>query len=146
LRRLVLLVAVLGLSLAACGAEGASKLEGTSWEFDAYSSLETGIVDKVPGTSPTIAFDRDTVSGSDGCNQFSGGYEISSGNMIEIGPLASTRMACEPAVMEQADIILSILDGAFLYEKEDDNQKLFIKDEQQRFNGYSRVADTSADE
>jgi hypothetical protein len=43
--------------------------------------------------------------------------------------------------MEQADIILSILGGALLYEKENDNQQLFIKDERQRFNGYNRVSD-----
>lgn len=135
------MVAVLGVLLAACGRENLSTLDGTSWEFFAHSSLEGGIVDKLQDTNPTIAFEGSTVSGSDGCNDFTGSYDISSGNMIEIGPLASTRKACDPAVMEQADIILSILDDAFLYDKENDNQQLFIKDEAQRFNGYNRVSD-----
>lgn len=141
MKRLVLLVAVFGLLLAACGRENLSTLDGTSWEFFAHSSLEGGIVDKLPDTQPTIAFEGSSVSGSDGCNSFTGTYDISSGNMIEIGPLASTRMACDPAVMEQATLILSILDGAFLFEKENDNQQLFIKDERQRFVGYNRVSD-----
>ncbi len=141
MKRLVLLVAVFGLLLASCGRENLSTLDGTSWEFFAHSSLEEGIVDKLPDTQPTIAFAGSTVAGSDGCNDFTGTYDTSSGNMIEIGPLASTQKACDPAVMEQAAIILSILGGAFLYEKENDNQQLFIKDERQRFNGYNRVAD-----
>jgi heat shock protein HslJ len=141
LKRLVLLVAVFGLGLAACGGETASQLDGTSWEFFAHSSLEDGIVDQLPGTEATIAFEGSSVSGSDGCNNFTGTYDLSSGNMIEIGPLASTRIGCEPAVMEQANLILSILDGSILYEKENDNQQLFIKDERQRFVGYNRVSD-----
>jgi heat shock protein HslJ len=141
LKRLVLLVAALALLVAACGGENASQLDGTSWEFFAHSSLEGGIVDKIPETQATIAFEGSSVSGSDGCNTFTGTYDLSSGNMIDIGPLASTQKACDPAVMEQANLILSILGGAFLYEKENDNQQLFIKDERQRFVGYDRVSD-----
>ena len=38
--------------------------------------------------------------GSGGCNRFSGGYTLA-GKTLNIGPLATTKMACVAAVMEQ---------------------------------------------
>jgi len=137
-RRLVPVVALVGLLLAACGGNS-STLDSTSWDYFAYD-IGDGVVEVLPGTQPTVTFEGDVVSGSDGCNDFTGSYEISSGNMIEIGPLASTQKACEADVMAQADVILSIMGDAFLYQKTTDSE-LFIRTESARFAGYAEHHD-----
>lgn len=48
-------------------------------------------------------------SGSSGCNSYSSDYRLMSRQGIEFGPVAVTKMACEPAVMEQEGRYLSIL-------------------------------------
>ena len=138
MRRLILLVALFGFVLAACGGNS-SNLDETSWDFFAYD-IGDEVVDKLEGTSPTVAFEGDVVSGFDGCNDFTGSYEISSGNMIVIGPLASTQKACEGDVLAQADVILSIISDAFLFEKTTDSE-LFIRTENARFVGYAEHHD-----
>ncbi|HMK16170.1 MAG TPA: META domain-containing protein, partial [Methanomicrobiales archaeon] len=50
-------------------------------------------------------------SGSSGCNQYSGGYVLT-GPSIAVGPLATTRMACADAVMNQENTYLDILQKA----------------------------------
>ena len=139
MRRFALVVALLGVLLAACGGETASQLDGTSWDYFAYDDGD-GVVQKLPNTSPTLSFEGDVVSGSDGCNDFTGSYDLSSGNMIEIGPLASTQKACEEDVMAQADVIMSILADTFLYEKSSGDE-LFMRTQNVRFLGYNRVSD-----
>lgn len=46
-----------------------------------------------------IQFKDNDVAGSGGCNRFVGRYTFD-GATIKIGPLASTRMACVPEVMD----------------------------------------------
>jgi heat shock protein HslJ len=109
---------VLALLLVACGGNNASAIDGTTWKFFAYD-IGAGVTDKLADTEPTVFFEDGKVSGSDGCNDFTGSYELSTGNMIEIGPLASTQKACAPEVMAQADTIMMLLGEAILYEKSD---------------------------
>jgi len=70
----------------------------------------------------TIVFDGEgRVSGSGGCNRFTGGYTFADG-ILEFSPLAGTKMMCPEAVMDQEDRFLSALgavervavDGPFL--------------------------------
>jgi heat shock protein HslJ len=109
---------LLALAIVACSggapASGAAspspagdRLAGTSW------ALESIADQPVPdGVSATLAFDAGQVSGSSGCNTFSGPYTVSGPDSIDIGPLASTRMACpEPAMAFEASY-LAALDGA----------------------------------
>jgi heat shock protein HslJ len=68
------------------------------------------------GTVITAVFTRDgAVSGSDGCNNYSAAYEADDNGNISIGPAATTRMACEPEVMEQEQAYLAALGGAQTY-------------------------------
>jgi heat shock protein HslJ len=50
----------------------------------------------------TLAFERDGVAGSDGCNRIFGPYDQDE-TRLELGPLASTKMACAGAAGEVAD-------------------------------------------
>jgi heat shock protein HslJ len=46
-------------------------------------------------TPPTVTFADERVSGSTGCNRYTGSYAVD-GDSLEIGTIASTRMACPP--------------------------------------------------
>jgi heat shock protein HslJ len=53
------------------------------------------------------------VSGNNGCNLFSGGYSIESGNRIKIGNMMNTMMACDN--MDQASQFMGVLQKADNY-------------------------------
>jgi heat shock protein HslJ len=93
---LVPLPLVLVLALAAgCGGEdgGASEpasLEGVAWV------VRSGIdVEGWESVAPNATFAEGTVSGSTGCNTYMGPYTVD-GDTLELGALATTRMACAP--------------------------------------------------
>jgi heat shock protein HslJ len=70
-----------------------ASLDGSSW------ILVEGEGITIPGAvMPTIAFEAGRVSGSGGCNRFTGSYE-EEGETLSLGMLASTRMACAEDVM-----------------------------------------------
>ena len=104
-------IALLGLAaLSACAIttrEATIDLPGTSWVL-----VDLDGAHPVGETTPTIAFDdQGGVSGSAGCNTFSGGVTIE-GSELSFGSLATTRMACEdPAVNEQEQAFLLALEG-----------------------------------
>lgn len=60
--------------------------------------LGGGVIDYLQSVLEIHADGR--VTGNGGCNRMSGKAEIK-GSAIAFGPLASTRMACTPAVMDQ---------------------------------------------
>lgn len=101
----------LAVALAACGGSGAAALAGTRWQL---VSIDGNPV--LPGSAPTLRFDdAGQVSGSGGCNSFSGGYSVS-GNTLSFDPLASTLMACaDTAMMDQETAYLMALQGASDY-------------------------------
>ena len=87
---------LLALGLAAgCGGDAGSSsdpatLEGVVWV------LQTGLdVDGWEAVAPDATFEAETVSGSTGCNRYNGPYTVD-GDTLEIGVLATTRMACAP--------------------------------------------------
>ncbi len=66
-----------------------------------------------------IAIEGDSaVSGFSGCNRFFGSLSLV-GDSISFGPLASTRRACQPAVMELEGRVLTSLDKAAGYRATD---------------------------
>jgi len=84
------------------------------WKATGINNGKGGVQSLLAGTTLTATFTEDgTVTGSSGCNRFSGAYERD-GNAIKIGPLAGTRMMCtEPAgIMEQESHYLKALENA----------------------------------
>jgi heat shock protein HslJ len=55
------------------------------------------------------------LSGSTGCNRFSGSVKLAEGR-LEVSPLAATRMACPEPAMRQEGEIFGILTGAVRFE------------------------------
>lgn len=82
------------------------RLDGTAWALSALDERPP-----LAGTSATLRFDGDRVSGSDGCNRFSGRWTVQADRLAVLPPLASTQMACRPEVAAQAGAIVGALTG-----------------------------------
>ena len=125
LSSIVVLVVLTGVMLAACSAPGG--LDSTSWKLESYAEDGGDVVDVLPGSVVTLDFQATQVSGSAGCNNYSGSYQASGGN-IEFGPMAATRKMCaQPlGVMEQEAAYLVALEAAVEYDLR--GNRLEIKD------------------
>jgi heat shock protein HslJ len=125
-RRRIGALAMVGL-LTACGsmstATESPPLDGTSWTLSELPGRSL-----VAGSPVTLRFAEGRVSGSDGCNRYSGGYS-SKGTSLEVSPsLAVTQMACEAGVMEQARVYVAALTGATSYRLAGDRLELLGSD------------------
>ena len=109
--------------LAACICSGTTALENTAWELE---SLNGDAV--LPGTTITLEFSGDQVSGSAGCNHYGGGYRARE-DSLSVSDLFWTEMGClEPeGIMEQEQAYLATLGAAAKYQITDG--KLEIRDE-----------------
>jgi heat shock protein HslJ len=95
-------------------AQAPASLEG-AWEVTGYligSGDTAAVTSPIADTPVIITFGPDgIVSGTAGCNQFSGGYGVE-GRDITIGPLMSTKMACADDLMAQEAAVIAALEGA----------------------------------
>lgn len=95
----------------AAGASGATEptaaVSGVTWRF--YDMGKDTLAD---ASKTELRIDPDgKVSGSTGCNRFTGTATIV-GSSLTFAPLATTRMACDPAAMKQESAILAALQSA----------------------------------
>ena len=108
--RNALLLSLLALSACATASLG-GRCDGRELVAEAVNDVP------ITGTQPpTLLLQNGRASGSTGCNTFSGTYNLDQ-ERLEFGPLATTRMACEPAAMEQEARFLSILAAARSYSR-----------------------------
>jgi len=100
--------------LAACTSSGSQQgddLTGKVWAL-------TELMGNPPmaGTGISAQFTADgKVSGSAGCNRYSGTYTVSGSNITFSSPMASTMMMCEQPVMDQESAYLKMLGEAKTY-------------------------------
>lgn len=103
-------------------------LAGTAWELttfidgDAASSI-------LSGTTPTLTVEdlAGRISGNAGCNSF-GGPAAFGEQSVEVGPLVSTKMACDKAVMDQEGLFLEVLGAATTWEVDGTTLRLTAAD------------------
>jgi heat shock protein HslJ len=82
----------------------AADLAGTSWTL-----VSVGGAPVVEGSAAHLAFGLDgNANGSTGCNSLNGTYTVD-GAALTVGPLATTRMACEENLMAQEAAVLEAL-------------------------------------
>lgn len=95
----------------------AAPLEETTWELVTYNDGNQAMVSLLTGTRITAKFVAGTVSGSAGCNNYSGGYVVED-TAISIGPLASTAAFCgEPeGIMDQETGFLEAFQSAATFQ------------------------------
>ncbi len=80
------------------------------WQVDSFATPSGSVSVPIAGTSLEVTFGLLNVSGFSGCNSFSGTYSTN-GNVVRIGGLASTRIACPQDVMDQELAFLAALQG-----------------------------------
>jgi len=116
-----LAVVVLAIVLAACAGPGGNALGDTAWELASLAG--SGVL---PGTTITLKFSGDQISGSAGCNQYGGSYKTS-GNSLRISDVFATEMGClEPkGILEQEQAYLTALRAAARYQIVSDRLEIF---------------------
>ncbi len=82
-----------------------AELAGTSWTF-----VSIGGVAVARDRPTSLAFEDAKLSGSAGCNRFSGSYD-SKGGTLTAGPLMATEMACPGAGMTQENAFFALMQG-----------------------------------
>ena len=116
-----------GKELATFAAQS-NELGGTSWIVTGYNNGKQAVVSVALGTEITANFGADgKLTGSAGCNNYTAGYQTD-GNKIAIGPAATTRMACEQAVMDQETQYLAALATAATYRIDGNRMELRTAD------------------
>lgn len=107
-------------ALAACSSTGErASLEGTPWALESYQNADGEIVGALPDSGARAEFENGEVSGTSGCNRFFGAYEVD-GDLISIGSLGSTLMACPEPLMDQEFGFMTSLQSAATYEMSGD--------------------------
>ncbi len=102
---------------------GTSSLEGTLWVMEEYRDSEGNLVPSLPEITVTAEFSDGKVSGSSGCNSYSGSYKVN-GDRIEFGLFASTMMACPEPRMALESGVLSALGSSTRFEVNDSSLTL----------------------
>lgn len=92
-----------------------TSLEGPLWVMKEYRDADGDLIPSLADTPVTAEFSDSQISGSSGCNSYSGSYEIN-GDRIEFGLFASTMMACPEPQMELESGYLSALGGSTRFE------------------------------
>jgi heat shock protein HslJ len=118
---LAVIITLLILALAACGSSGARAIRDTAWELESLVGK-----DVLPGTTITLKFADDQVSGSAGCNQYGGSYKARQ-DSLSVGDVFSTEMGCpEPeGILEQEGVYLTALRAAATYQITADRLEIF---------------------
>ena len=113
---IITLLLASGLALSACASSTTSTdLAGTSWSLISYGPAGNQ-TPATPDVATSLVFGTDgQVSGTLGCNTFSGSYEDKDGK-IGFGPLASTLMACPDPQMTQEGTAFQVLTGTVTFE------------------------------
>ena len=111
---LKLLVATLICAVTVDPSSAGTSLAGTKWRPAPLSGFAGN------DTRPVfLAFETaDKVAGFAGCNRFFGAFD-QSGDRLTMGPLATTRMACEPEISKREKKFLELLEKARLFELTD---------------------------
>jgi heat shock protein HslJ len=98
-------------------------LLGSDWLLEDLSGSRV-----VGSIQATLSFpEHGKVAGNGSCNRFFGSAEIS-GDAIKLGPLASSRMACPQAVMNQESEYLGALQAAERFGWKDPYLLIYCKD------------------
>ena len=95
-------------------------LRGVEWVLEDLAG--TGVVDRAEAT---LSFpEPGKTAGKGSCNRFTGSVTVT-GRSIKFGPLATTRMACPPAVGDQESRYLKALTDAERFEVEGTTLRIF---------------------
>jgi heat shock protein HslJ len=119
-------LALFAMLISACGTTTPFKsdaLDDTSWALVAISKHPP-----IEESQISILFEEGQVSGSSGCNRYSGGYKIS-GDKIVFDTMAMTEMACADSdLMDQETEYMDHLGNAQRFEIRDGQLLIYWSD------------------
>lgn len=114
-------------------------LAGTTWAATGVNNGKGGVESTALTDKLTAVFGPDnTLSGSGGCNTFTAEYTVAGSDGLEIGAIASTRMACADDVMQLESEYFAALGSTVSYKISGDS--LTLRDG----NGATQVSYTTA--
>ena len=97
-------------SAAPSASVGALELDGTTWLLTDYVSPDGALFTVPAAVTPMLSFADGSISGNAGCNTFNATYTVT-GDVIEIGPIMSTKMACEEPMASVEGAYLAALEA-----------------------------------
>jgi heat shock protein HslJ len=92
------------------GSAPALSLDGTSWRLSDYVSPDGQSYTVPAAVTPLLSFENGQLTGNAGCNTFNAPYTVT-GDAIEVGPIMSTKMACEEPMATVEGAYLAALDS-----------------------------------
>lgn len=114
-----------GKILRGCGGDSARLLQGVEWVITDIDG--TGVLD---GSRVTLVFETDgRVNGRASCNRFMGRYTLT-GEGLSLDQLATTKMACAPALMDQEKRVLTHLGSLMSFEFREENGALLLRSDE----------------
>ena len=119
----VIVLAVLGLVQQTQAQNSRLGLFGKTWTLTEMDGR------KFSADKPNIEFNRDQkrVSGSSGCNRFSGTFEIH-GSMVKFSRIAATKMACLDVELQQVETtFLQLLETTTRFDVKGSTLRLYAK-------------------
>lgn len=111
-----------GADLSGCAGDPARLLMG-DWVVTALAGAALP-----KGADVTITFDTGRVAGLSACNRYSGNYNLT-GEGLSFGPIAGTRMACPPPLMETEAVVLAAFARVTQFDITPDGSLLLKADE-----------------
>jgi heat shock protein HslJ len=105
-------------------------LANTRWNLVSFGPVDD-VQPVIPGSEITLEFGNDRrAGGNGGCNSYGANYEVS-GNMLTLGPIESTLVACvDQAVMQQEGGYFQALSTAGEYEISGDQLQISYDNDQ----------------
>lgn len=99
-----------------------AELEGTTWMITGTMANEA--VSSIPqGAEPSLTITDGQAAIVTGCNNGSGSVEVTD-TTLTFGPIATTKMACEPDLNDLEATVLAVLQGEVTYEIDGDTMSL----------------------
>ena len=109
-----------------CGGDPEQLLQGVTWQVGRIN-------DETPleGSRVTLRFmPEQRMAGIASCNNFMAGYQLS-GEGLSVQQAATTMKACEPALMEQEQTVLQVLQGVQRFDINDAGELVLYSDQGQ---------------
>lgn len=113
MKKLIPVLLVMMVLLAACGSGNSSASVVGTWKLVSYGSADKQ-TPAAEGVDTSIEFKDGKLSGNVGCNSFGGDYKVD-GDKITFGPVMSTMMACLNQSGDQEQGTLAVLQNTVKY-------------------------------
>ncbi|TLU61351.1 META domain-containing protein [Thalassotalea litorea] len=107
----------------------ALSLASSEWMLEEMDGKKVQIHVSESQTHLTIDDKEQRIGGNSGCNIFNGSYQLD-GEKITLGPLISTRMACQQSIMQTEQTYLAALQSVRFYQRQDN--RLILLDQHRK--------------